>query len=112
MPGIDTRYKDALRLLERRSFKRVGSHFDMEGDFRDIAAAWGDRPMDACTVTEHTPEDADDMRAFDKTGYPRWCNVYRDRVCGAPGSTFSEWSALGLRMHLTPSRFGVVTLGK
>lgn len=39
-------------------------------------------------------------------------NVYRDRVCGAAGSTFSEWSPTGPRLHLAPNRFGVVTFGK
>ena len=38
-------------------------------------------------------------------------NLYRDRVCGG-GTTFSEWSPTGPRLHLTPDRFGVVTLAK
>ncbi|HJP29508.1 MAG: sugar-binding protein [Candidatus Latescibacteria bacterium] len=52
-----------------------------------------------------------DLGVEPSTGKKIGLNVYRNRVCGATDSTASGWSAVGLRSHLTPSRFGVVTLG-
>jgi hypothetical protein len=52
-----------------------------------------------------------DLRIDPIVGRKIALNLYRNRVCGATDGTVSAWSAVGQRSHLTPSRFGFVTLG-
>ena len=73
LPGVDSRYEDAVRFLERRGFGRRGILPDVEADFRDIEAASRRRPLEgACAVAEYRPEALEELRAFGERVETRW----------------------------------------